>query len=150
MGTSGRPKGTFLWNQNAQLALLIILRGQRLCNVKWFGGYGIGPILPFFALFGPKGAIPVVWRVYIISSTNRKVHLVGPMMGQRTFYGQWFSRYRIWLPVTLLTQIGPKKCVPLDEFWGSFQKWVIYDPINTKWAPRYFFIFLQIWAHFIG
>ena len=43
-------------------------------------------------------------------------------------------------PVTLN---GPENRVPLNIFWGSFQKCVIYDPINIKWPLRNFYNNLQ-------
>ena len=53
-----------------------------------------------FCLFGPKTVLPVVWRAYIISNTNRKVGTPVKTRGQPTSYDQPFRRYLIkafWL-----------------------------------------------------
>ena len=72
-----------LWNYNKNLGLMIegSTNFQRAV-VRQIFNWAFSPL---FALFGPKRALPVVWKVYIIWNTN-KMHLAGPMMGQPTPY----------------------------------------------------------------
>ena len=37
----------------------------------------------------------------------------------------------------------PKNRVPQVKFWVSFQKLVICDPNNSKWAPEKFYVYLH-------
>ena len=73
----------------------VILRCQSTFYDQWFKIYRIGDFWPFLTLFGQKRALSMVWWIYIIWSTNKKLRLPVILRGQPTFYDQWFRRYRI-------------------------------------------------------
>ena len=78
---------------------------------------------PFFSIFR---APLVIWEVYNVPNTNRKVGLAERMRSQPTFYKNWFVRYRI---------IGHFE--PFWEILGhlqSFERYKIYETQIEKWV----------------
>ena len=91
---------------------MVILRCQLTFYDQWFRRYRIGHFWPFFGLFGQKMVFLVVWRVYNIWKTNRKVGVPVEMRGQTTSYDKQLSRYRKWLKIEKSWMINelPVKC----------------------------------------
>ena len=111
-----------------------------------------------FALFAQKGYFwwsegYTLYRTLIqkcILRVHRWVNQLPRTSGSRDREFDYFWPFWPW--------IGPKKCVPLDKFWDSFQKLVIYDRMiilrrqrtfHKKWFVRYWiWPFLPFFALF--
>ena len=99
--------------------------------------------LAIYDLFGPKGALLVVWWVYIVSNTNRNMRFVVILRNQPTFYDKWFRRYwiRAFWPFfdSFWSKKGPLECSDgyilsetLIESWGLRSFWGVNQPTTNR------------------